>query len=133
MGLTVIDVEVAPVLQLYELAPPTVKVAVSPAQILIGFTIKTGEETTITFVVAEFTQPNVVPKTVYEVLVIGEIIKGFNNEPVSQKYELAPLAINVAVWPAQMVDEFTVTVGKGVTETFAIAVLIQPNAVPITV
>jgi hypothetical protein len=31
------------------------------------------------------------------------------------------------------VDEFTTTVGNGVTETLAIAVFVQPKDIPITV
>ena len=54
-------------------------------------------------------------------------------EPVFQVYVLAPFAINVVVEPAHIVEEFTVIVGKGVTETFAIAVFVQPNVVPVTV
>ena len=46
---------------------------------------------------------------------------------------LAPLAVIVAVCPIQIVEEVTVTVGKGVTDTFAIVVLVQPNAAPVTV
>ena len=46
---------------------------------------------------------------------------------------LAPLAVIVAVCPIQIVEDVTVTAGKGVTDTFAIAELVQPNAVPITV
>ena len=50
-----------------------------------------------------------------------------------QLYVLAPLAVNVAVWPAQIVGEFTVIVGNGVTEIVAIAVFVQPNTEPTTV
>ena len=39
----------------------------------------------------------------------------------------------VAVCPIQIVEEVTVNVGKGVTDTFAIVVLVQPNASPVTV
>jgi hypothetical protein len=46
---------------------------------------------------------------------------------------LAPLAVNVAVKPAQIVEEFTETDGKGVTETFETAVFVQPLIVPVTV
>jgi hypothetical protein len=46
---------------------------------------------------------------------------------------LAPLAVNVAVKPAQIVEEFTETDGKGVTETIATAVFVQPFVVPVTV
>ena len=46
---------------------------------------------------------------------------------------LAPLAVNVAVKPAQIVEEFTETDGKGVTEIIATAVFVQPLVVPVTV
>lgn len=39
----------------------------------------------------------------------------------------------VAVCPIQIIEEVTVNVGKGVTDTFAIVVLVQPNASPVTV
>lgn len=39
----------------------------------------------------------------------------------------------VAVCPIQIVEEVTVNVGKVVTDTFAIVVLVQPNASPVTV
>ena len=39
----------------------------------------------------------------------------------------------VAVCPIQIVEEVTVNVGKGVTDTFAIVVLVQPNASHVTV
>jgi hypothetical protein len=47
---------------------------------------------------------------------------------------LAPVAVKVAVFPEQIVGEFTLTVGLGVTVTEATAVLEQPEAlVPVTV
>ena len=46
---------------------------------------------------------------------------------------MAPAAVNVAVLPEQMVGEFTVTFGNGVTVTVATAVLLQPLIVPVTV
>jgi hypothetical protein len=67
------------------------------------------------------------------VFIIGAIPNVFVNKPVFQEYVVAPLAVNEAVWPAHMVAEFTVTFGNGLTDTFAIAVFVQPKAVPVTV
>ena len=53
--------------------------------------------------------------------------------PAVQVYVVAPFGIKVAVWPSQMVGEFTVTTGNGLTVTVAIAVAVQPNVVPVTV
>lgn len=41
--------------------------------------------------------------------------------------------MRLAVWPAQMFGEFTVTAGTGVTVTVDTAVLEQPDVVPVTV
>ncbi len=46
---------------------------------------------------------------------------------------MAPFAVKFAVVPAQIVGLFTVVIGKGVTVTVAIAVLVQPKLVPVTV
>jgi hypothetical protein len=91
-----------------------------------------GEE--ITFTVAEvvFEQPVCVPVTEYVVLAVGEIVIRLPVMPELHKYVLAPLAINVVVCPEQIVDEFTVTVGKGVTEIVAVVVLEQPKVIPVT-
>jgi hypothetical protein len=48
-------------------------------------------------------------------------------------YVVAPVAVNVAVVPEQIVGEFTATVGSAVTVTVAVAVLEQPFAVPVTI
>ena len=67
-------------------------------------------------------------------LAVGLTNIGFNNEPVFQLYELAPLAVKVAVCPAQIVGLFTLTIGIGLTTTVTTFVLVQPIAfVPITV
>ncbi|MEZ5054693.1 MAG: hypothetical protein R2807_08060 [Chitinophagales bacterium] len=49
-------------------------------------------------------------------------------------YVEAPLAVNVAVAPVQIVGELTVTVGFGFTVTVVVAVSLHPLAAsPITV
>ena len=59
------------------------------------------------------------------VLTVGEVTSVLPVAPVFHKYALAPFAVNVAVCPEHIVGEFTVTVGKGVTDTFAIALFVQ--------
>ena len=46
---------------------------------------------------------------------------------------MAPPAVKFAVCPLQMVTEFTVVTGNGVTVTVATAVAVQPAKVPVTV
>ena len=53
--------------------------------------------------------------------------------PAVQVYVVAPFGIRVAVCPSQMVGEFTVTTGNGLTVTVATAVDVQPSVVPVTV
>lgn len=124
---------VAPVFHKYVLAPFAVNVAVCPEHIVEEFTVTVGKGATETFAIALFVQFKLEPNTVYDVFAVGVTVIVFNKEPVLQTYVLAPLAVIVAVWPIQIVEEVTVTAGNGVTDTFAIAVLVQPNAAPITV
>ncbi len=57
----------------------------------------------------------------------------FGKPPV-QVYADAPPAVKLAVEPAQIAGEFTVTFGKAFTVTVAIAEFVQPLAsVPVTV
>jgi hypothetical protein len=68
------------------------------------------------------------------VLAVGLTNVEFNNEPVLQLYELAPLAVSVAVCPEQIVGLFTLTVGVGITLTVQTAVFVQPiEFIPVTV
>ena len=53
--------------------------------------------------------------------------------PAVQLYVVAPFGIRVAVWPSQMVGEFTVTIGNGFTVMVDTAVAEQPSVVPVTV
>ena len=47
-------------------------------------------------------------------------------------YELAPLGVNVAFEPEQMVGELTLKDSDEFTVTFAIAIWEQPELVPVT-
>jgi len=54
--------------------------------------------------------------------------------PVFQLYEFAPLAVKVAVPPAQIVVEFTLTIGNGFTVMVDVAEFLQAFIfVPVTV
>ena len=53
--------------------------------------------------------------------------------PVFQAYELAPLAVIVAVAPAQIVADVDATLGRALTVTLNVRVFEQPNVfVPVT-
>ena len=53
--------------------------------------------------------------------------------PVLQAYEVAPAPVKVAVAPAQMVGEFTVVIGDGLTVTVVTAVHVVAAEVTVTV
>ena len=53
--------------------------------------------------------------------------------PGLQDHVVAPVAVKETKSPLQMVGEFTVTIGIGLTVTFAVAVFEHPNAVPVTI
>jgi hypothetical protein len=53
--------------------------------------------------------------------------------PADHVYDVAPLAVIVAVAPLQIVGDVTVTVGKLVTVTVATADPEHPPVVPVTV
>jgi hypothetical protein len=134
VGFIVILAEVAPVFQVYVVTPDADNVADEPAHIEVELTVITGELATIILAVAVLTQPPAdVPVTVYEVLDVGLAVKLAVVAPVFQVYVLAPVALNVAVEPAQIVVELTAVVGKELTVTLTILVLLQPEVVPVTV
>ena len=129
-------VETAPALQVYVDAPVAVKFAVCPAQIVGEFTVTTGTGLTEIVAMAVLLQPAVVPVTVYVVVIIGEAVAVFTPvdvAPALHVYVVAPPAVSVGVAPAQIVGEFIVTVGIALTVTVAIAVLLHPADVPVTV
>jgi uncharacterized protein involved in cysteine biosynthesis len=53
--------------------------------------------------------------------------------PVLHEYVLAPLAVNVAVWPAQILTLLAVTVGLASTLTEAVVDWLHPVVAPLTV
>ena len=53
--------------------------------------------------------------------------------PGLQVYDVAPLTVNVATWPAQIVEGLVASVGFGVTLTVAVVVLVQAPFDPVTV
>ena len=122
-------------LQVKVLAPVAVNVAEFPAQIVAEFTVITGVDTTVTVDVAVAEQVPAVPVTVYTAVVVGVAV---TVAPVValksagfcavQVYELAPLTVNVVVWPAQMVSLFTVRTGLVVVLTLAVAVVVHEFA-----
>jgi hypothetical protein len=65
--------------------------------------------------------------------VVGVTVIVLPDAPVDQRYVDPPLAINVAVCPAQIVGEFTLTFGKEFTVTTATADPVQPPVLPVTV
>jgi len=73
---------------------------------------------TLTVATIEEEHPNAVPVTVYVAVEPGVTIAVFvpvATAPALHVYEAAPIAVKVAVLPEQMLKEFTVTCGEGLT------------------
>jgi hypothetical protein len=79
------------------------------------FSVITGKGFTVNVAVAVDEHPFVVPVTMYEVVIAGETVMAFVFPPEFQLYVVPPLAVSVALCPAQIVGEFTVTTGFGLT------------------
>ncbi len=116
-GETETEAFVAPIFQVYDVAPVAVKVEVLPEQIVVEeaviFTVGVGLTFKLIVFVSE--QPEVLPVTVYIVEESGESETEALVAPVFHEYDVAPLAINVAVFPIQILllpDIFIVGVGK---------------------
>jgi hypothetical protein len=132
-GDTMMEFTEAPVDHEKEVAPDTVSVAVCPLQMEAEFTTSTGTGFTVTSAKAVSAQPDVVPLTLYEVVVKGEMLIEFVIPPVDHEYVEAPVAESVATCPVQMVAALTLTLGEGSTLTVAVAEEEQPAEVPVTV
>jgi hypothetical protein len=93
-----------------------------------------GKGLTVTVVFTVFTQPATeAPVTVYEEVLIGDIMYGLAILPSAHSYVAAPEAVNVADCPKQIVCAFTVTIGKEFTVMLLIAEPKQPGVVSETV
>jgi hypothetical protein len=78
----VTPVDVAPADHVYEVAPLAVIVAVAPLHIVGEVTVTVGRFVTFTVAMAVPEQPPVVPVTVYDVVAVGETVKGLVVAPV---------------------------------------------------
>lgn len=67
------------------------------------------------------------------VVVAGLTERVLELPEVFQVYELAPVTVRIVEAPAQIVAEFTETVGKLFTVIAAVLLLIQPKFEPFTV
>ena len=87
------------------MAPLAVIVAAVPGQIegFAGVIEIVGEALTVTEVEAVLVQLFEVPVTIYDVVTVGLTIFAAVVILLLQEYEVAPLAVNVAVAPAQIV------------------------------
>lgn len=123
-----------PPVHVYVVAPFAVNVAVWPEHIPGEFTVTFGKGVTVTVAIAVPVQLPEVPVTVYVVVVFNAgVVAGLPLSPPVHVYVVAPPAVNVAVEPAHIAGEFTVTFSDGVTVTVATAVLEQLPVVPVTV
>lgn len=77
---------------------------------------------------AVFEHPALVPVTIKLVFAVGETVNVFTVAPELHAYVVAPLAINVAVWPEHMVGELTDIIGNGLTTT---VVTVAPEHAPL--
>jgi hypothetical protein len=93
---------------------------------------------TVTVDVAVPEHDPVVPVTVYVVVVEGVDVT-LAPVPLDKVevgvhvYEVAPVAVNVALWPSQIVGELTFTTGLAFTVTVLVALPEQLPVVPVTV
>jgi hypothetical protein len=96
-------------------------------------TTTVGVAFTVTVVVFTFVQPPLVPDTVYTVVEDGVTLIAFVVAPVFHEYAEAPLAVNIAVLPEQMVEELTFTVGDTFTVTVDVLAFVHVPLEPVTV
>ena len=129
-------VDVAPALHVQDEAPLAVNAAVCAAQMVGEFTVTVGNAVTFTVETAVFEHKPTVPVTVQVVVIAGVASAVFTPvevAPALHVQDVAPFAVKLAVCPAQIVGEFTVTFGNDVTVTVDTAVFEQAPDVPVTV
>jgi hypothetical protein len=116
-----------------------VNVPEEPAQMVIGVAATVGKGLTVTVTVVVFVQPEAdVPETVYVVVEAGLAVTeapvvALNPVDGAHEYVLPPEAVNVPDNPEQIEIGEEAIVGNGLTVIVAIAVLEQPEEVPVTV
>ena len=89
----------------------------SPEHKVALFTESNGIELTKTVPVPILLQPLSEPVTVYTVLLVGlTLMDGDIAAGAVQVYVVAPLAVNTAFSPEQIVELFTVIVGDALTD-----------------
>lgn len=118
---------VAPVLQVYVPPPVAVSVAGVPEQITPLFTVATGLAAIVTVPLAVAVQlPILVAVTVYVPAVVVVILAVV--APVLHTYTEPPVAVSLAVLPAQIAVSLTVGVGSGFTVMIPEAVAVHASA-----
>jgi hypothetical protein len=110
-----------------------INIVLVPVQIVGELTVTSSDEPTVTVATAEPVQEPDVPVTVYEVVLVGETEIESVVSPPLQTYESAPLAVNVALVPVQIVGELTVISSDEPTVTVATAEPVHVPDVPVTV
>jgi hypothetical protein len=116
-GVTVMELPVPPVLQLYVEAPDAVSVELPPEHIVAGdaVAVTVGGAFTVTVTVAVFVHPFAsVPVTVYVAVDVGVTLMELVFCPLLQLYVEAPEAVSVELPPEHIVagDAVAVTLGK---------------------
>ena len=114
-------------------APLAVKVVVCPEQIVGLLTAIVIPEPIVKEAVACVVHELFAPVTV---IIVDEAGANVKVEPItlpgSQVYVVAPVPVNVAVWPAQIVWDAKLMVGVTTTLTVEIAVFEHKLSVPVT-
>jgi hypothetical protein len=145
----VIAAVVSAVLQLYDVPPLAVIVALAPEQIVpsllvvpdisVTAIIGVGNALTVITWVEVAVQPfELVTVTVYVVVVMGDLVMAEVSSPVFQLYDVPPLAVIVALAPVQMIPSLFIVpdvsateiegVGSGLTVIVVEVVAVQPSA-----
>jgi vacuolar-type H+-ATPase subunit F/Vma7 len=124
----------------YVTPPVAVIEVLEPAQMvaLVVVVLMVGKLFTVTVTCAVFEHPpGAVPVTVYVVVVVGDTVTVVPLRlPGFHTYVVAPVPVSVVLDPLQMVEVLAeaVTVGRPVTVTVTLLVLVQPfEPTPVTV
>jgi hypothetical protein len=131
LGLTIIAAVVTDVFHRYEMPPLAVNVVLCPLQIVVVPPMTTmGNAFTVTNCVLVDVHPLAfVTVTVYVVLALGLTLMATVVAVVDHTYDVPPLAVNVVLWPLQIVVVPVIAgVGKAFTVTVLLVVAVHPFA-----